>query len=144
MSDCDKKRDSSLKTSLGYSPSKRTFIGKLCFASGFRFFPDAIAHKNNRPVNKRPETTKNRVAHFGFVVNMRPETGLKKGRGGEKKGGSCPLDYSVRPSTIPPFAVSKYGGFLASFPQHRPTFFKGEFKLPKKFAQSCLTEADIR
>lgn len=123
MSGCDKKRNSSLKTSLGYSPSKKTFIKKLCFASGFRFFPGAIAHKNNRPVNTRPEAMDLDCSSW-FYGHKRPETGIKKGRGGEKKGSSCPLDYSVRPSTTPFLLTKNMEVFLASFPQHRPTFLK--------------------
>ncbi len=69
----------------------------------------------------RAETTKNRVAHLGFVVNMRPVTGRKKDRGGEKNGGSRPLDYSVHKSSIPPFAdnafsIWRFSGIRSSAP----------------------------
>ena len=123
-SGCEHKRDSSF---LGNSPSEIKLISDM--AAGIRLFPGVAAHyKKNRPVNMRPETTKNGFAHLGFVVNMRSETGLKKSRGGEKK------ESSRHPGHIDPSIASillltvspklHWEVFLALFPQHRPAFFK--------------------
>lgn len=132
VSGCDRKRDSSF-LAIGISPSK--IISDMAFA-GYCLLPGAAAHhKKNRPVNTRAETTKNRVAHLGFVVNMRPETGRKKDRGGDKKKeSSCHhghIDHSI--AYCPSFADKTYrfcGGSAGSSPSSPPCLFNSEFETP--------------
>lgn len=134
-SGCDIKRDSSF-LSFGISPSKTKLISDAI--TGIRLFPGAVApHKKNRPVNTRAEATKNRVAQLGFVAKMRPETGLKKSRGGEKKESSCHNGH-IDPSSLPPLIAEDISQevFLALFPQHRPAFFK-------EFTKFCLAEVHM-
>ncbi len=103
-SGCEHKRDSSL---LGNSPSEKKLISDTI--TGIRLFPGAAAlQKNNRPVNMRTEATRKRVAHLGFVVNMRPETGLKKSRGGEKKESSRHPGHLDPSIAYPQIADSEY------------------------------------
>lgn len=121
VSGCDIKRDSFF---LGDSPSKIKLISDL--APGIRLFPGAAAHqKNNRPVNMRPETRSWLILPSCLMVKMRPETGLKISRGGEKKESSCHNGH-IDPSITSPLIADDISRevFLALFPQHRPTFFK--------------------
>lgn len=135
-SGCDIKRDSSF-LDFGISPSK-VLISNVA-VTGFGFLPGAAApHKKNRPVNMRA----GKKSVMPGSVSQRAATGHKKSRGGEKKGSSCQGHISP-PINYTPLLTVNMEVFLASFPQHRPTFFKGEFKLPKKFAQFCFAEADI-
>ena len=118
MSGCEKKRDSSFLV-FGISPSKK-LISDL--VAGFRFFPGAVAlQKNNSPINTRTETMFC-TPYSVSMVNMRSAMGLIKDRGGEKKGSSHQDHIGPLIIRYPLIAGSKYGGFLASFPQHRPAF----------------------
>ena len=130
-SGCDKKRDSSFLV-FGISPSKKLISDVV---AGYHLLPGAAAHQeNNRPVNTR-------AGKKGIIptsVSQRVATGLIKDRGGEKKGSSCPPDYSVHPSfDAPLIADSKYGGFPGFFSSASPCLFNNDFD------KSCFKEVRI-
>lgn len=118
VSGCDIKRDSSF---LGDSPSKINLIISDMASAGCCLLPGAAAHqKKNRPVNMRPERIHRWIP---IVFNMRPETGHKKGRGGDRKkrkllpyGLSSPPIIKYPPFADNAFSIWRFSGILSSAP----------------------------